>query len=293
MSTFINGRKKKQCRDAYSQSVFIDFVERHQHLAAVNYPDSFEAELDIVNNVTFAKSLARRRLIHRNKLGGYSATREGRKLIDPEYVAFYRFCSPYVDVCDFEQEREQHREESFCAAMWSVLLREMHRRMQKGDFPAVCNLHRDIARLYELEQCNEQAAYHFVTALYIQYSGLPYYKDLLLMLRGAKKESTVRDSFGAIYAPPMIVDGIKRHISRITPDFVREVFRRNPLVINLCSPELLYELIQTLCSGTYDDKVWQGKLREAFGALMENAKKAGAAARAVPGRRIEPDGGKL
>ena len=255
MSTFINGRKKKQCRDAYSQSVFIDFVERHQHLAAVNYPDSFEAELDIVNNVTFAKSLARRRLIHRNKLGGYSATREGRKLIDPEYVAFYRFCSPYVDVCDFEQEREQHREESFCAAMWSILLREMHRRMQKGDFPAVCNLHRDIARLYELEQCNEQAAYHFVTALYIQYSGLPYYKDLLLMLRGAKKESTVRDSFGAIYAPPMIVDGIKRHIGRITPDFVREVFRRNPLVINLCSPEMLYELIQTLCSGTYDDKV--------------------------------------
>lgn len=87
-------------------------------------------------------------------------------------MAFYRFCSPYVDVCDFEQEREQHREESFCAAMWSILLREMHRRMQKGDFPAVCNLHRDIARLYELEQCNEQAAYHFVTALYIQYSGL-------------------------------------------------------------------------------------------------------------------------
>ena len=56
---------------------------------------------------------------------------------------------------------------------------------------------------------------------------------------------------------------------------------------------MLYELIQTLCSGTYDDKVWQGKLREAFGALMENAKKAGAAARAVPGRRMEPDGGKL
>lgn len=60
MSTFMNGRKKKQCRDAYSRSVFIDFVERHQHLAAVNYPDSFEAELDIVNNVTFAKSLAAR-----------------------------------------------------------------------------------------------------------------------------------------------------------------------------------------------------------------------------------------
>ena len=66
-------------------------------------------------------------------------------------MAFYRFCSPYVDVCDFEQEREQHQEESFCAAMWSVLLREMHRRMQEGDFPAVCNLHRDIARLYELD----------------------------------------------------------------------------------------------------------------------------------------------
>lgn len=32
-------------------------------------------------------------------------------LIDPEYVAFYRFCSPYVDVCDFEQEREQHGRE--------------------------------------------------------------------------------------------------------------------------------------------------------------------------------------
>lgn len=111
------------------------------------------------------------------------------------------------------------------------------------------------------------------------------------MIRGAKKESTVRDSFGAIYAPPMIVEGLKRHADRITLDFVREVFRRNPLVINLCSPEMLFELIQALCGGTYNDKVWQGKLRAAFGALMENAKKAGAAVRAVPGRRKKPDGG--
>lgn len=74
----------------------------------------------------------------------------------------------------------------------------------------------------------------------------------------------------------MIVDGIKRHIGRITPDFVREVFRRNPLVINLCSPEMLYELIQTLCSGTYDDKVWPREAaRSLWGADGKQQKKAG------------------
>lgn len=293
MATLMNVSKKKQCRSAYACAVFIDFVERHQHMAAVNYPDSFESELNIVNNVTFARSLTHRKLIYRNKAGGYSATREGRKLIDPEYVAFYRFCSPYVDIYDFEREREQHQEESFCAAMWSILLRELNRRMEKGDYVAVCNLHRDIALLYELEQYNEQATYHFVTALYIHYSGLPYYKDLLLMLRGGKKESTVRDSFGHIYAPPMIVEGLKRHQDRITPELVQQVYRRNPLLINLCSPALLLELIRDLCGGTYDDKAWQGKLSAAFAAVIENAKKARAAARPAPRQGKRTDGGKL
>lgn len=272
MTSFKLVSKKKQCRRAYACAVFIDFVQRHPGMAVTNYPDSFETELDIVNTVTFARSLARRKLLHHNKSGGYDVTEEGRKLIDLDYVAFYQFCSPYVDIYDFEQERQAHGEESFCAAMWSVLLRELRRRMKEGDFTAVGNLHRDIALLYEREQCAEQAAYHFAAALYVHYSGLQYYDDLLKLIRGTKSEKTVRALGGFIYAPPLITDGIRRSRDLMTRELVDRVYRSIPLSVNLLSPEMFYDLVQDFCTGKYNDEQWQDRIAEAFGRLLEHAK---------------------
>lgn len=265
--------KKKQCRHTYARAVFIDFVERHPQMAVTNYPDSFEVELGIANNVTYAKSLAYKRLIQRNGLGGYSVTEEGRKLIDPDYVEFYRFCSPYVDVYEFVREREEHPEENFCVAMWNILLREVRNRMREGDFTAVCNIHRDVALLYEREQCFEQAAYHFAVALYVHYSGLQYYDDMLKLIRGTKSEKTVRGLCSFIYAPPPVVEGIKRHREWMTKDMVQRVFRCNPLAVNLCSPEMYYQLMQDLIAGTYNDEQWQDRLTAAYEKVLENAKR--------------------
>lgn len=264
--------KKKQCRRAYADAVFIHFAEQHPHMSVANYPDSFETELDIVNNVTYAKRLAYKKLIFRNKFGGYSATDEGRQLIDPFYIEFYEFCCPYADIYDFEQERKRDPEQSFCAVMWSVLLQELRRRMKNGEFSAVCNLHRDIALLYEREQYMERAAYHFVAALYIHYSGLPYYDDLLKLIRGKKSEKTVRGLCSRIYPPPLIAEGLKRHRDRMTQELVDQVFRSIPLSINLCSSEMLYQLIQDIVAGAYNDEQWQDRLTAAYGRLVENAK---------------------
>ncbi len=260
----------RQVRRRYAVSVFLDYAARHPGRCADDYPRSFERELDVGSSAYFSRRLVRAGCLERSAEGGLTVTEAGRRRICPDDVRFYGFASAYTDICAFEEEKARRGGADFAPVLRAVLLRELERRTQAGDYAAACNLHRDIAALCAGEGDAAGRTEHLLEALCLQTSGLRYYDALTEFIRGRRTEKSVRALYKGLYLPPQLLSALAQ--CTCTAEQARAVFARSRPAINFCSEQSFAELAGEITGGTYENDIWQKRFSEAFDHLIEAAK---------------------
>ena len=267
------GNNKRRDWACYVRSIFLRYMDQHPATFHTAYfPPFFQRELDLSDCYSYLRKMYRKGYLEKGEGGYLTLTGRGREVIQEEHLRLFDMAEPYVSVTELEREREKLPEdEPFDSAMLTLLLQKIPAMRARDDFNAVRDIHLDVAQIYERLGEPGQAMHHYLTALYLDVSGLDCYDKLVRYVHGRAKRSDAKAAYRGVAVRPEIANGLRRLKDHFDEKTVDDIFREEPIAITMLTRKEVTRLASELCQGTYDYNTWQTRGEAAYAKMLAQA----------------------
>lgn len=260
----------KKTMTTYSTVVVLNHIKQYG-LVDLSFPSYFKDELKIDDAKVFLRRLTKRGYLHGKNSKQIRVSEKGEHLISEhqDYLNFFNLAIPYVEVVEYQTKKEQVKKENKFEAIMILLLLEKTESLKKADdYEGVKNLHFEIGNLYKSMGYFGQAAYHYITAVYFEVSGLEFYDKFIRFMEGKYTIDDLRGSYEYMYIDPNVIKEFEDVKDVYYDDMVDTVYDKNKISINMCSKEMFKKMIKDIAEGQFNRDRWQGYFHSAFNALV-------------------------
>ena len=233
------------------------------------FPSYFLDELNVEDVSRLEKKYMKMGLVIKNAKGQPVLTKKGilelKEIYD--YVMFFSLAIPYIDIMEYENEKE-HSKKNFHEVIKDSILKKIQETEDSGSYETAGNLHYEIGNLYYKTACPDIAIYHYIMSFYYQTSGYEYTEIIEQQKKGKLSSREADAAYEGIYIDPNIITSIKKVGDRYDDKIIDEIFNNHRLKVNLCTVGMFRNFVNDIIIGQFAiEKCW-GSIHTKYNELI-------------------------